>query len=179
MLLFLFEYFASFGEIEFIWSLPMLKQHIPFVPNRNNIPPPSNQSTILTIHTANDKKHIFLSVLISTGKERTANVSQPVQTFWLPDYSTLLCFLQILFTWARSGDGTLESLYSDFLLLSVKTTETSSTFACSQRLIRDRRLWVYWLTYQKEKKKKKGKQDLHFSLFNSSKNKGNVKKLDT
>lgn len=155
----------------------MLKQHIPFVPNRNNIPPPSNQSTILTIHTANDKKHIFLSVLISTGKERTANVSQPAQTFWLPDYSTLLCFLQILFTWARSGDGTLESLYSDFLLLSVKTTETSSTFACSQRLIRDRRLWVYWLTYQKEKKKKKGNKTSIFPFSIAQKTKAMLRSL--
>lgn len=85
-------------------------------------------------------------VLTSTERERTANISQPVQTFWLPDYSTLLCFLQILFTWARSRDGTLESLYSDFLLLSVKTTETSSTFPCSQQLIRDWRLSMYWLT---------------------------------
>jgi len=97
-----------------------------------------------------NNKYVLLSMLTSTGRERTANISQPAQTFWLPDYSTLLRFLQILFTWARSRDGTFESLYSDFLLLSVKINGTSSTFPCSQQLIRNRRLAMYCL-YRLEK----------------------------
>lgn len=133
-------------------------------------------------------------MLNGTGRERTANISQPAQTFWLPDYSTLLCFLQILFTWARSEDETLESLYSDFLLLSVKTRDTINfpLFPAAYQGPEVTRVLPYriektqppsWLKLKSEdeteERSPKGKQNLPFFLFKSSKNKGNVKLLDT